>query len=77
METPSEIRARWTYLRDLLIQQLDRFETGAMRLHEAGVDVSPEAIATLKRNIIDFDQMINRSEVREAAQTARSDPPEA
>jgi len=65
METPAEIRERWRYLRDLLIEQLGRFESGAMRLHEAGVDVSPNAISTLKKNILEFDQMIFQSEKRE------------
>lgn len=65
METPTEIRERWRYLRDLLIDQLGRFESGAMRLHQAGIDVSPDAIATLKKNILEFDQMIVRSEKRE------------
>ena len=65
MQTPSEVRTQWRYLRDLLIEQLGRFESGAMKLHEAGIDVSPEAIATLKRRIRDFDQMISRSEGRE------------
>lgn len=66
VETPAEIRERWRYLRDLLIEQLGRFESGAMRLHEAGVDVSPDAISTLKKNILDFDNMISQSEKRES-----------
>lgn len=65
METPTEIRERWRYLRDLLIEQLGRFESGAMRLHQAGTDISPDAIATLKKNILEFDQMISLSEKRE------------
>jgi len=65
MDTPAEIRERWRYLRDLLIDQLSRFETGAMHLHAAGIDVSADAIATLKRNILDFDTLIARSEARE------------
>lgn len=64
METPAEIRERWRYLRDLLIEQLGRFESGAMRLHEAGVDVSPDAIQTLKKKILEFDSMISQSEKR-------------
>jgi hypothetical protein len=65
METPAEIRERWRYLRDLLIDQLSRFESGALRLHANDVDVSANAIAKLKRNIMDFDTMISRSEARE------------
>lgn len=65
METPAEVRERWRYLRDLLISQLDRFEGGLMHLHTAGVDVSPDAIALLKKNIQDFDTLIARSEARD------------
>ena len=66
METSAEIRERWRYLRDLLIDQLERFESGAMRLHSAGVDISADAIVTLKQNILDFDKLIARSEARDA-----------
>jgi hypothetical protein len=65
METPAEIRERWRYLRDLLTDQLNRFERGAMHLHSAGADISPEAIAILKKNIQDFDTLIARSEARD------------
>lgn len=66
METPAEIEQRWRYLRDLLIEQLERFEVGVYTLHSNSEDVSAEAIAKLKRNILDFDQLIHRSEVRSA-----------
>ena len=65
METPEEIRTRWRYLRDLLIDQLGRFESGALRLHSNELDISVGAIAKLKQNILDFDQMISRSEARD------------
>lgn len=71
METPEEIRSRWSYLRDLLLQQLERFESGALQVHSHDEDVSPAAIVTLKQNILDFDQMIARSLARE-----QQDPPE-
>ena len=64
METPAEIRERWAYLRDLLIDQLGRFESGALRIHTADVDVSAAAIAKLKKNIRDFDELIARSDAR-------------
>jgi hypothetical protein len=64
MESPTEIRERWRYLRDLLIEQLGRFETGALQLHSDQVNVSSGAIATLKRHIDDFDELIARSEAR-------------
>ena len=66
METPIEIRERWQYLRDLLIDQLGRFESGALHIHANDTDVSVAAIAKLKQNILDFDQLIARSEARDA-----------
>ena len=65
METPTEIRERWRYLRDLLIDQLGRFETGVMQLHANDQNVSAGAIALLKQNIQDFDELIARSEARD------------
>jgi hypothetical protein len=64
METPAEIRERWAYLRDLLIDQLGRFESGALRIHTADVDVSAAAIEKLKKNIREFDELIARSDAR-------------
>ncbi len=64
METEAEIRDRWRYLRDLLIQQLGRFESGALQLHASEVNVSADAIAMIKRHINDFDELIARSESR-------------
>ena len=65
METPSEIRERWRYLRDLLIEQLGRFESGAMQMHSDEENVSSGAIVMIKRHIKEFDQLIARSEARE------------
>jgi hypothetical protein len=65
METPQEVRERWRYLRDLLLEQLDRFEAGVMQMHAAGEDVSAGAILLLKKNILDFDTLIARSEQRD------------
>jgi hypothetical protein len=64
METPAEIRQRWAHLRDLLSEQLARFESGAFRMHAADMDVSADAIKKLKRNIADFDELIARSDAR-------------
>ena len=66
METPAEIRERWRYLRDLLIAQLDRFESGAMQMHSNEENVSAGAIVMLKRHIKEFDELIARSEKRDA-----------
>jgi hypothetical protein len=65
VETPVEIRARWRYLRELLMQQLGRFESGVLQMHANELDVTEDAIAKLKRNIQDFDELIERSEARE------------
>jgi hypothetical protein len=64
METPAEIRQRWAYLRELLIGQLGRFEKGTLRMTTGDEDISPTAIAKLKRNIQDFDELIARSDAR-------------
>ena len=65
MESRAELVKRWRYLRDLLIAQLERFESGAMKIHSDDVDVSANAIAKLKQNILDFDTMIHRSDMRD------------
>lgn len=66
METPEEIRVRWRYLRDLLIEQLGRFESGAIEMRHEGDNVSTDAIWTLKQSIQDFDSLISESEERDA-----------
>ena len=65
METQVEIRERWRYLRDLLIAQLDRFESGAMQMHSDGENVSAGAIVMLRRHIKEFDELIAQSEKRD------------
>ncbi len=65
METPAEIRDRWRYLRDLLMTQLERFESGAMQMHSDEENVSAGAIVMLKRHIKEFDELIVRSEKRD------------
>ena len=65
MESRSEVVQRWRYLRDLLIDQLERFESGVMKMHSDDVDVSAGAIVKLKQNIVDFDTLIHRSEMRD------------
>ena len=47
METPAEIRERWSYLRGHLIQQLARFEDGTYHIMSDNKDVSAEAIFQL------------------------------
>ena len=66
METEAEIATRWRYLRDLLIDQLTRFESGALKMHSDGENVSAGAITKLKKNILDFDTLIARTEARGA-----------
>ncbi len=66
METPAEIRNRWRYLRDLLLTQLERFEEGDMQMHSGDENVSPGAIVMIKRHIKEFDELIARSEKRDA-----------
>jgi hypothetical protein len=65
METAAEIRQRWRYLRKLLIEQVGRFESGALKLRVDDVNVSAGAVILLKRHIQDFDELIARSEARD------------
>ena len=66
MESPTQIRERWQYLRDLLVEQLERFESGAMQMHADEKNVSLGAITMIKRHIQDFDELIARSIARDA-----------
>ena len=59
METQQQIVQRWHDLREMLIQQLDMFETGALTLRSNGVNVSATAIADLKHSILEFDALIS------------------
>jgi hypothetical protein len=59
METQQQIVQRWHDLREMLIQQLDMFETGALTLRSNGVNVSAPAIADLKHSILEFDALIS------------------
>lgn len=63
-ETPdhTQIVQRWRETRDMLIRQLDAFETGALTLRASNVDVSGAAIADLKRSIFQFDALISGSD---------------
>jgi len=59
METQDQIIGRWRDLRELLIQQLEMFESGALTLRSNNVNISPAAIADLKRSILEFDALIS------------------
>ena len=59
-----EIVQRWRDLRTMLIQQLDMFERGALTLRSNGLDVSAEAIADLRREILEFDALIAKDEAQ-------------
>jgi hypothetical protein len=65
METQAEIVTRWRYLRQLLIEQLAKFESGELRIHSGVENVSEGAIERLKREIEDFDGLIAVSERRD------------
>ena len=65
METQAEIVTRWRYLRQLLIEQLAKFESGHLQIHEGAKNVSEGAIERLKREIEDFDGLISVSENRD------------
>jgi hypothetical protein len=58
----TEIVQRWRETRDMLIRQLDAFESGALTLRASNVNVSGAAIADLKRSILQFDALISGSD---------------
>lgn len=58
METDAEVAQRWRDLREMLIQQLDMFESGALTLRSNGVNISVNAMADLRRSILEFDALI-------------------
>lgn len=64
METPAQIVQRWRDLRTMLIQQLDMFETGALTLRANGVNISEDAMADLRRSILEFDALIAKDEAK-------------
>ena len=66
METDAEIAARWRYLRQLLIEQLGKFESGELQMHSGVDNVSAGAIERLKREIEEFDGLIRVIEKRSA-----------
>ena len=66
METEAEIAERWRYLRQLLIEQLAKFESGKLQIHSGEDNVSAGAIERLKREIEDFDGLIRVIEKRNA-----------
>lgn len=59
METQEQIVRRWRDLREMLIRQLEMFESGALTLRSNNVDISLPAIADLKRSILEFDALIS------------------
>ena len=62
MQSHAQILKRWHDLRTMLIQQLDMFETGALTLRSSGVNISADAIADLKQQILEFDALIAADE---------------
>lgn len=58
MESEAEILQRWRNLREMLIQQLAMFQTGALSLHSNDMDVAPVRVDELKRQIFEFDGLI-------------------
>jgi hypothetical protein len=59
-ETQEQVVQRWRQLREMMIQQLDMFESGGLTLHSNATDVSLSAIRDLKDSIREFDALILR-----------------
>jgi len=56
--TPEQVVQRWRDLREMLIRQLDMFESGGLTLRSNDINVSSAAIRDLKRDILEFDALI-------------------
>ena len=65
---------RWRELREMLVAQLEMFESGRLTLKTADVDVSDHAVSKLRRNILEFDELILEDEAAATAKDARSNP---
>lgn len=76
METELEIADRWRHLRQLLHEQLAKFEAGTLQIHSGGDDVSGAAIERLKKGIEDFDGLIRMSEKRNAKESPKTEVPQ-
>lgn len=63
---------QWRDLREMLIRQLDMFETGALILRSNGADVAPAAIHDLKRSILEFDALISEEAERSAGLSSQA-----
>lgn len=58
MQTQQQIAQRLRDLREMLIEQLEMFESGALTLRSNNLNVSAAAIGDLKRRILEFDALI-------------------
>jgi hypothetical protein len=58
-EPHDQVIRRWRDLREMLIRQLDLFESGGLTLHANNENVSASAIADLKTSILEFDALIS------------------
>jgi len=58
-EPGDHVMSRWRGLREMLIRQLDMFESGGLTLRANNADISASAIADLKRSILEFDALIS------------------
>lgn len=56
--TPEQVVQRWRELREMLIRQLEMFESGGLTLRSNDINVSRAAIRDLKRDILKFDALI-------------------
>lgn len=67
MTASERLVERWTYLRELLLEQLGDLQDGRVTVHTAGENVSGAAAVRLRREIEAFDDLLSNE--------ARSSPP--
>jgi hypothetical protein len=73
MQPDPVVVRRWRELRQMLIIQLEMFDGGGLTLKSGGVDVSADAMASLKREIFAFDALISGAEVKPAGAGSAAD----
>lgn len=66
MKADPKLVEQWRYLRGLLLEQLEAFETGALQVHANQANVSEKASEKVRRSIAEFDALLAAEESSDA-----------
>lgn len=61
MQTQEQLLGRWRYLRKLLLTQIERLESGALRIVSQDDEDAEAAVVRLKQEVLEFDRLIAES----------------